>query len=99
MSIFEAIMLLCFGAAWPMNIYKSWKARTAAGKSLMFQIAVAVGYISGITHKILYNNDVVLYLYIINFIMLSIDTTLWFRNHKLDLQREAGTEAAITEAE
>lgn len=88
MSVFEAIMLICFGAAWPMNIYKSWHSRTAVGKSLMFQIAVTVGYISGIIHKVLYSNDIVLYLYILNLVMISIDTALWFRNRKLDKQRE-----------
>jgi len=89
MSVFEAVMLICFGAAWPMNIYKSWHARTAVGKSLMFQIAVTVGYISGIIHKVLYSNDIVLYLYILNLVMISVDTALWFRNRKLDKQREA----------
>jgi len=94
MSVFEAIMLICFGAAWPMNIYKSWNARTAAGKSLMFQLAVTIGYISGIIHKYLYSNDIVLYLYIINLVMITIDTLLWFRNHKLDKKRENEKAAA-----
>ncbi len=93
MSVFEAVMLICFGAAWPMNIYKSYKARTAAGKSLMFQLAVTVGYISGIIHKLLYSNDFVLYLYILNLVMISIDTALWFRNHRLDAEREAAVRA------
>ena len=29
----EAIMLICFGLSWPMNAYKNFKARTAAGTS------------------------------------------------------------------
>ena len=53
MSIFEIGMLACFGAAWPMNIYKSFKSRTAAGRSILFQWAILLGYICGITHKIL----------------------------------------------
>lgn len=87
MRIFEAGMLLCFGAAWPLNIYKSVKSRTAAGRSMMFQWAILVGYICGIIHKILYSNDIVLYLYILNFVMVAIDTVLYFRNKKLDRQR------------
>lgn len=87
-SIFEIGMLLGFGFAWPVNIYKSLKSRTAAGRSLTFQWAILFGYICGITHKILYSNDFVLYLYILNFIMVSIDTCLYFRNRRLDRERE-----------
>ena len=87
MRIFEAGMLLCFGAAWPLSIYKSVKSRTAAGRSMMFQWAILVGYICGITHKILYSNDIVLYLYILNLVMVAIDTVLYLRNKKLDRQR------------
>ena len=87
MSIFEIGMLVGFGFAWPSNIYKSIKSRTGAGRSLMFQFAVLAGYICGITHKILYSNDFVLYLYILNFIMVSVDTCLLIRNRRLDRQR------------
>ena len=88
MSIFEMGMLLCFGAAWPLNIYKSLKSRTAAGRSILFQWAIIIGYICGIIHKILYSNNIVLYLYILNLLMVSFDTALYFRNKKLDAQRE-----------
>ena len=91
MSIFEIGMLLCFGAAWPLNIYKSLKSRTAAGRSILFQWAIMVGYICGIIHKILYSNNIVLYLYILNLLMVSFDTVLYFRNKKLDQQRAQKT--------
>lgn len=87
MSSFEVAMLLCFGAAWPLNIYKSIKSRTAAGRSILFQWAILLGYICGIIHKLLYSNDVVLYLYILNFVMVSIDTAFYFRSKKLDQKR------------
>jgi len=87
MSIFEIGMLACFGAAWPLNIYKSFKSRTAAGRSILFQWAILLGYICGIVHKILYSNDIVLYLYILNFLMVAVDTALYFRNKRLDAQR------------
>ncbi len=92
MSIFEMGMLLCFGAAWPLNIYKSLKSRTAAGRSILFQWAIIIGYICGIIHKILYSNNIVLYLYILNLLMVSFDTVLYFRNKKLDRQRAQKTE-------
>ena len=91
MSIFEMGMLLCFGAAWPLNIYKSLKSRTAAGRSILFQWASIIGYICGIIHKILYSNNIVLYLYILNLLMVSFDTALYFRNKKLDQQRAQKT--------
>lgn len=91
LSIFEALMLICFGAAWPINIYKSWKTRSAVGKSLGFQVVILIGYAFGITHKILNDQDIVLYLYVLNFIMVSIDTAIYFRNKKLDRERAPQT--------
>ncbi len=94
MSIFEIGMLLGFGFAWPSNIYKSLKSRTAAGRSAIFLYAILFGYVCGIINKILYSNDIVLYLYILNFIMVSIDTALYFRNRRLDREREKAAEEA-----
>lgn len=87
MSIFEVGMLACFGAAWPMNIVKSLRSRTAAGKSVIFQWAILVGYICGITHKLLYSMDIVLVLYVLNFLMVTTDTILIYRNRRLDKLR------------
>ena len=64
MSPFEAGMLICFGASWPLDIYKSLKSRSTAGKSVMFMFVLCVGYIFGIINKIVYNHDIVLVLYI-----------------------------------
>lgn len=83
MSIFEAIMLLCFGAAWPFSIIKSYKSRSVAGKSPYFLIVVIIGYISGIINKLLYSNDIVMYLYILNLLMVATDLALYYRNVKL----------------
>ena len=89
LSIFEAGMLICFGAAWPMNIIKSLRSRTSAGRSVIFQWFVLIGYISGITHKI-FKPDIVMILYIINFLMIAFDTYLYYRNKKLDDRRAKG---------
>ena len=37
-DLLEALMILCFGISWPLSIYKSWKSRTAKGKSLTFEL-------------------------------------------------------------
>jgi hypothetical protein len=80
MSIFEAFMMICFGAAWPFSIYKSYISKTNGGKSLGFLIVVIIGYVCGIIHKIFYNYDGVIFLYILNFTMVLTDSCLYFRN-------------------
>lgn len=83
MSIFEAIMLICFGAAWPYSILKSYKSRTNSGKSLLFLFIILIGYISGIFHKFFFSFDRVIYLYFVNAIMVTIDIIIYYRNEKI----------------
>jgi len=90
MSIFEIIMLVCFGAAWPFSIYKSIKTRRTDGKSLVFLLIVIVGYMSGIINKLLYKPDFVIWLYAINATMVSIDAMFWLRNRRLERQTDGG---------
>jgi hypothetical protein len=86
-KIFEMIMLLCFGCAWPLSIAKSLKARTNKGKSLFFLLILLLGYISGITNKIINKIDYVMVFYIVNFLMVATDTVIYFRNAKLDKKK------------
>ncbi|MDZ7316556.1 MAG: hypothetical protein ONA69_08795 [candidate division KSB1 bacterium] len=83
MSIFEIIMLLCFGLAWPFSIYKTYTARRNEGKSVIFLYAVLVGYASGVIHKLLYSLDAVIALYSLNGFMVLIDILLYHRNERL----------------
>ncbi|MHB8126989.1 MAG: hypothetical protein ACYDEJ_15395 [Desulfitobacteriaceae bacterium] len=83
MSIFEIIMLLCFGAAWPFSIYKSYKSKSVNGKSFIFLMIVFIGYLSGILHKIFYDYNNVIYLYILNMLMVGTDMLLYLRNLRL----------------
>ena len=77
----EAGMLFCFGFAWPFNIYKSYKSRANVGKSLLFLIVIWVGYLLGIFYKTFSPvTDFVLWLYVLNIIMVSIDIILYYRN-------------------
>lgn len=89
MSIFEALMMLGFGLAWPCNIYKSVKTKTAAGKSFAFMVTIELAYLCGVIHKVFYNFDAVIWLYVANFIMVFIDLMLMLRNRKLDQARAA----------
>ena len=95
-EILEVIMIVSFGASWPMNVMKSWKARTTKGKSLAFLCLILFGYVAGIAGKFLNSAYMaafaekwyVLFFYILNFIMVGTDLILYFRNKKLDAQRE-----------
>lgn len=84
MSIFEAIMLICFGAAWPLSIYKSYTSKNNSGKSVYFLYIILIGYFSGIIHKLLYSYDLIIFLYILNFLMVLIDILLYYRNKNLE---------------
>ncbi len=84
-EVFEMIMMICFGLSWPLSVYKSYKSRTAKGKSLLFEVFIVIGYISGIIGKIITGNiTYVCVFYLINIAMVSIDIGLYFRNVRLD---------------
>jgi membrane protein DedA with SNARE-associated domain len=73
-------MLLCFGAAWPFSIWKSYNSKSNSGKSIWFLLVIFIGYLAGAAHKFLYNFDAVFYLYVLNGIMVAIDMALYVRN-------------------
>ncbi len=79
MSIFEIIMLCCFGASWPISIAKALRTRIVEGKSPVFLIVIIIGYASGIVHKMIYSVDWVIILYVINLIMVLIDLMLYIK--------------------
>ena len=88
-QIFELIMLICFGLSWPVSVLKSYRARTAKGKSLLFEVFIWIGYVVGLIGKFVTNNiSYVIVIYAINIIMVSIDMLLYARNVKLDRERE-----------
>ena len=89
MSAFEVVMLVCFGAAWPVSIYKSYTSRQNSGKSFFFLVIVFIGYLSGIIHKLVYSTDYVIALYILNFAMVFADMMLYIRNRRLMIAERA----------
>ena len=88
MSIFEALMLVCFGLSWPTSIAKSLKSRTAKGKSVTFLYFLELGYIFGMINKVLNGFNFVFWLYLLNFSMILIDIALYYRNCRLDAEAE-----------
>lgn len=91
-EILEVIMVVSFGASWPLNVIKSYKARTTKGKSLPFLCLIFFGYIAGIASKLMNESYMasinskwyVIFFYILNLIMVGIDLCLYVRNYRLD---------------
>ena len=79
MSVFEAIMLVCFGVSWPISIARSLRTKVVSGKSPLFMGIVCFGYMSGVVHKVIYSLDWVIILYAINIILVAFDLFLYFK--------------------
>ena len=88
----EVVMIVSFGASWPLNVINSYKSRTTKGKSLAFLCLIFFGYIAGITSKLINEAYMaafaqkwyVLFFYVLNLLMVGTDLLLYFRNLKLD---------------
>ena len=86
-ELLEIIMIVSFGASWPMNVIKYFKTRTTKGKSLAFLCLIFFGYIAGIASKFV--NDAymaqiaqkwyVLFFYCLNLIMVGADLLIYYR--------------------
>ena len=89
----EIGMLIAFGCSWPFNILKSWRSRTAKGKSVIFEFIVVFGYLVGLLGKMIqYSRTGTLawsvWFYLADIIMVLIDIVLYFRNTALDRRAE-----------
>ena len=87
-------MLVCFGAAWPFSIYRSVKSGSTKGKSLLFMVVVAVGYVAGIANKLVYDFDGVIYLYLLDLALVSTDMVLYSRNRRREMRIVTASQAA-----
>ena len=80
-EIFEFIMLICFGLSWPLSVWKSIKTGSTQGKSVVFIIAIIVGYTFGILGKLVGGQiNYVLIMYCFNLAVVSFDLMLFFAN-------------------
>ena len=92
-KILEAAMLICFGMSWPVNLAKSIRSRSTKGKSLLFLILIDLGYVAGILSKIVSTTFVwstdwwVFMIYVINFLFVSADLTMYFINRSRENQQ------------
>lgn len=104
-EILEVIMIVSFGDSWPLNAIKSYKARTAKGKSLAFLCLIIFGYIAGIISKFMNETYManfssnwyvlffyVLFFYVLNLVMVTTDLGLYIRNRRIDMANSKGEE-------
>lgn len=90
-TVFEILMLVIFGCSWPVNISKSLKSRTTLGKSLAYEYLVVLGYLFGLTAKILIycstgRLQYSFYFYIIDIVLVVTDIIIYHRNLSIDRQ-------------
>ena len=85
-ELMEVAMIVSFGFSWPMNVIKSFQARTTKGKSLWFLVLIFCGYICGIIGKLSAPSYkwYVLFFYILNLVMVGLDLLLYVRNYFIE---------------
>jgi hypothetical protein len=89
-QVLEAVMLVCFGISWPASILKTWRAKTVAGKSLLFLSMIFSGYLAGIGAKLFRAlaegtwPELVTVLYVINACLVGTDILLYLKYSRLD---------------
>lgn len=89
-NILEAVMIVCFGLSWPINIYKLLKSRTAKGTSVLFYYFIDLGYVAGIVAKFIKLSQgittpyYVMFFYFLNFTMVLIGIVIYYRNKRID---------------
>lgn len=85
-KILEVVMIVLFGISWPFNLAKSIKSKSTKGKSLLFLCLIDIGYVAGITSKLVsttfkWSTDWWIFMvYVINFLLVSADLIVYFVN-------------------
>ena len=82
-DIFQALMLICFGVAWPFSIWRMLKTKKSHGKSLLFLTVILAGYIFGLLFQYFGERNAVSFLYLLNILMVSFDLFLTIKYGKI----------------
>lgn len=94
-ELMEALMVICFGISWPLNIIKAWKARTAKGTSLLFYFFIWIGYVFALIGKTVnimalggkFTYPIIFY--VLNVVMVTGGILIYFRNKLIDRKSTA----------
>ncbi len=90
-QLLEAVMLVCFGLSWPINLVKNIKIKSAKGMSLPFILLITFGYVAGISAKVVSGQfNYVLAVYILNILIVAMNIVVYFVNLRADKKRETG---------
>ena len=81
-QLLEAGMLICFGASWPVAIFKTLRTRRTEGKSFAFLVLIFLGYLSGVAAKFLRARgagrpEAVTSLYVLNALFVGVEIMLY----------------------
>ena len=87
MSMFEVLMILCFGFAWPINLYNSVRSHSTRGKNLLFLGMIILAYVFGILHKLTYARDPAIWFYLLNAAMVVADVIAYFINRTREIRQ------------
>ena len=82
--ILEFAMLFCFGYSWPFAIAKTLKAKKVDGKRPLFEAIVIVGYLFGIAAHLIGDRSWVIWVYIVDILLVSVDLTLYMHYSRLN---------------
>ena len=89
-EIFETIMIISFGISWPLSIVRSVRSRSTRGKSVLFSIFIAIGYVCGLISKCMTQTyNLAFWFYFPNLFFVCTDICLYFRNRAIE--RREGT--------
>ncbi len=80
-ELLEAVMLLCFGLAWPLGALRMFRSRRPEGRGLMFTLIILAGYACGVLSKLLAAEAdgalaPVFWLYLLNALSVAANATL-----------------------
>ena len=85
-KVLEVAMLVLFGVSWPISLVKSIRSKSTKGKSLIFLVLIDIGYICGMTSKIVSTTFVwstdwwIFVIYAINFSFVTADLIVYLIN-------------------
>jgi hypothetical protein len=78
-QVFEALMLICFGISWPLDILNTLRLKQSSGKSQLFMGMILFGYAAGVTAKLMHSAlsgqppQWVTWLYVLNMALVATD--------------------------
>lgn len=87
MPVFEILMIVCFGIAWPINLVNSLRSHSTRGKNLLFESLIVLAYVFGIIHKLFYSRDVAIWFYLFNACMVTADLIVYFFNRRQEIRQ------------